>query len=68
MTKLTKSIKREVQTHGFVRPVIIEIDPETKRLGFREKGRHKIYYLPNLTAFYMAVKTDKKGKENEKTE
>ena len=63
MTKLTKPLWREVRAYGSPRPLIIEIDPETKNLGFREKGRHKTYYLPIQLAFYMAVKTSKEGKK-----
>jgi hypothetical protein len=43
------------------RPVIIEIDPETKRLGFREHGCHRTYWLPIATAFRMAIQTDKEA-------
>jgi hypothetical protein len=65
MTRLTKPIKREVAVPR-MRPVIIEIDPETKTLGFHEKGCRRVYRLPIATAFMMAVrlgaKTDAPGK------
>ena len=59
MTTLKKSIRREVDVHGIPRPVIIEIDPETKRIGFREHGCRRTYWLPIATAFAMAVRTDR---------
>jgi hypothetical protein len=60
MTKLAKAIKREVDCHG-TRPVIIEIDPETKTIGFHEKGCRRVYRLPIMTAYAMAIRTDTKG-------
>lgn len=58
MTTLTRPIKREVDVPR-MRPVIIEIDPETKTLGFHEKGSRHVYRLPIATAFRMAVLSDK---------
>ena len=55
MTKLTKPISREVDVPR-MRPVIIEIDPESKRLGFHEKGCRTTYWLPIATAFTLAVR------------
>ena len=57
MTKLTRPIKREVPVPR-MRPVIIEIDPATARIGFHEKGCRKTFWLPIATAFAMAVRTE----------
>lgn len=62
MTTLTKPLKRSVVVPPCMRPVIIEIDPETKTLGFHEKGCKKVYRLPIATAFRMAIVTDKQEK------
>jgi hypothetical protein len=56
MTTLTKPIKREVAVPR-MRPVIIEIDPETAKLIFREKGCRTAYSLPIATAYMMAIRT-----------
>jgi hypothetical protein len=61
MTRLNKSIKREVSCYG-TRPVVIEIDPETKTIGFHEKGCRHVYRLPIMTAYAMAIRTDTKEK------
>lgn len=61
MTTLKKPIKREVACYG-TRPVIIEIDPETKTIGFHEKGCRRVYRLPIMTAYAMAIRTDTKEK------
>lgn len=60
MTKLAKPIEREVSCYG-TRPVIIEIDPETKAIGFHEKGCRRVYRLPIMTAYAMAIRADTKG-------
>ncbi len=60
MTKLTKAVKRELTVPSVNRPVVVEIDPETKTLGFHEKGCRKVYRLPIQTAFMMAILTEKK--------
>ena len=57
MTKLEKTIKRELDIPHIGRPVIVIMDPETKRLGFHEKGCRKVYWLPIATAFAMAIRT-----------
>jgi hypothetical protein len=67
MTKLLKSIKREVSVYG-TRPIIIEIDPETKRIGFHEKGCRKTYWLPIVTAFAMAIRAEEKSHQSLKGE
>ena len=61
MTQLTKPIKREIAIPRISRNVIITIDPETKRLGFHEKGRRAIFWLPIATAFQMAIQLDSRG-------
>jgi hypothetical protein len=60
VTTLTRPIKRSLSIPAINRPVVIEIDPETKTLGFHERGCRKVYRLPIHTAFMMAVMTDKK--------
>lgn len=62
MTKLKGPIRREVTVPGIPRPVVIEIDPETKRLGFRERGARTTYYLPIMTAFSLAIR-DTEGRK-----
>ena len=58
MTRLAKSIRRELDVPSVPRPVVIEIDPETKRIGFRERGCRRTYWLPIATAYAMAIRTD----------
>ena len=61
MTRLKKKIRREpVNIPSINRPVIIEVDPETKRLGFREKGCRRTFWLPIKTAYMMAVMSEEK--------
>jgi hypothetical protein len=62
MTTLTRPIKREVAVHH-TRPVVVVIDPERTALGFHEKGCRTTYWLPIMTAFRMAVLTEKTGKK-----
>jgi hypothetical protein len=57
VTKLARPLVREVDVPR-MRPVIIEIDPE-RGLGFREKGTRKTFYLPVMTAYRMAVLSEK---------
>ena len=66
MTTLKKSIKRELAVPSISKPVIIEIDPETKRIGFHEKGCRRIYWLPILTAFTMAIQIARGGEAHTK--
>ena len=60
MTKLKKKVKRELDIPSINKPVVIEVDPETKRLGFREKGCRRTFWLPIKTAYMMAVMSDEK--------
>ena len=60
MTTLKKSIKREVACYG-TRPVIVELDAETKRIGFREKGCKTTYWIPIMTVFALAIRANEKG-------
>jgi hypothetical protein len=60
VTTLTRPIKRSLIVPTISRPVIIEIDPETKTLGFHERGCRKVYRLPIKTAYMMAVLTEEK--------
>ena len=55
MTKLNKTIKREVTIPRVNRPVIVELDPETKRIGFHEKGCRRVYWMPIQTAYTLAI-------------
>ena len=58
MTKLSKSVRRELTIPTVSRPVIVEMDPETKRIGFHEKGCRKVYWLSILTAYALAIRAD----------
>ncbi len=58
MNLLAKSIRRAVAVPTVPRPLIIEIDPETSMIGFREKGAQRQYRLPIKTVFIMAINTD----------
>lgn len=58
MTTLTRPVRREVNAH-YHKPIIVEIDPE-RGLGFREKGARKTYYLPVMTAYRLAVLSERK--------
>jgi hypothetical protein len=58
VTTLTRTIRREVAVPR-MRPIIIEIDPETAKLIFREKGCRTAYSLPIATAYMMAIRTAK---------
>ena len=60
MTKLDKRIRREISIPRINRPVIVELDPETKRIGFHEKGCRKTYWMPLQTAFTLAILNDEK--------
>lgn len=57
MTVLTKTIARIVKCHGG-RDVVVVLDGETKRIGFREKGCHTTFWLPIMTAYSMAIRTN----------
>lgn len=60
MTKLTKVVKRSVAVPNIIRPVNVTLDPETKSIGFAEKGCHKIYWLPIYTAYLMAIRVSER--------
>lgn len=55
MTKLTGQIHRVIECHT-AGPVIVTLDGETKRIGFREKGCHRTHWIPVMTAFAMAIR------------
>lgn len=57
MTRLDKSISREMTLPGVLRPVAVTIDPETREIGFREKGCRKTYWY-SLKAVYIAAIKD----------
>lgn len=57
MTKLNKTIKREVSLPKVKRPIIVELDPESKTITLREKGvRGKGYSIPIMTLYVMLVR------------
>lgn len=60
MTTLLKPIKRSLVIPSISKPVIIELDPETKRIGFHERGCRKTYWLPIKTAYMMAILAEEK--------
>ena len=62
MTTLKGIVERQTIAPGIGRPVIVTLDAETKRIGFREKGRHKTFWIPIATAFVLAVRAEEKDK------
>jgi hypothetical protein len=60
VTTLRKPIKREVEGIGGVRrPIIVTLDPETKRIGLSEKGCRKVYWIAIQTVYALAIRADK---------
>lgn len=55
MTELKGLLHRVIQCHG-VGPVVVTLDGESKRIGFREKGCHRTHWIPVMTAFTMAIR------------
>ena len=53
-------LEREVNCAHIARPVIVTLDAETKRIGFREKGCRHVYWLPIMAVFAMAVRDEKR--------
>jgi hypothetical protein len=62
MTRLAKSIAREVAVGGMRKPLIVTIDPESQRIGIHEKNCRTIYWLPIMTVFALAIRANEKGK------
>ena len=62
MTILKGVVKRRVDVHGISRPVSVILDGETKRIGFAEKGCHKVYWLSIQTAYAMAIRANEEEK------
>jgi len=60
VTELKGMLEREVNCAHIARPVIVTLDAETKRIGFREKGCRHVYWLPIMAVFAMAVRDEKK--------
>jgi hypothetical protein len=56
MTTLKGQLHRTVQCPHMARPIVVTLDAETKRIGFREKGCRHVYWLPIQTIFTMAIK------------
>lgn len=56
MTELKGQIHRVIQCHGG-RPVVVTLDGDAKRIGFREKGCHTTFWLPVMTAYAMAIRS-----------
>ncbi len=62
MTTLTRPIKREVEGVGGIRrPIIVTLDPETKRIGLSEKGCRKVYWIAIQTVLMLAIRAEEKG-------
>ena len=62
MTKLTKPIEREIKLGICYRPVCVRLDPDSKRIFFREKGCKHSYSLLIGTAYRMAILATDKAK------
>jgi hypothetical protein len=62
MTVLTKTITRIIECHGG-RQVVVALDGESKRIGFREKGCHKTFWLPVMAVYSMAIRSDEPDKK-----
>ena len=56
MTKLNRKVSREVEIHPPFRPIIVEIDPETKGISLHEKGCHKKYGISIEALFILLVR------------
>jgi hypothetical protein len=55
-TKLTKMVSREVFFPHQPKPVIFSLNPETKTLEVKEKGRRKVWTLPLQTLWVLIVR------------
>ncbi len=57
MTKLaSKVVRREIDLRpAILRPVIIEIDGDSKVIRIREKGCREPHTIPILTVFKLAI-------------
>lgn len=60
MTILQKPLRREVAVHGIRRPLVVHLDPESKRVGVSEKGCRKVYWLPITTIYALAIRAEEK--------
>lgn len=58
MTTLTRTLKREVSVGGIRRPLVVHLDPESKRIGISEKGCRKVYWLPLATVYALAIRAE----------
>ncbi len=65
MTKLSKSIKREVSLPKVRNGVIISIDAESKKIILNEKGCRRKYGIDILTLFELLIIRDMKEGKNE---
>lgn len=60
MTTLTKPLRREVSVGGIRRPLVVHLDPESKRIGISEKGCKKTYWLALATVYALAIRAEEK--------
>jgi len=60
VTTLTRPIKREVPVGGIRRPLVVTLDPETKRIGIAEKGCRKVYWIALATVYALAIRAEEK--------
>jgi hypothetical protein len=54
MTKLAKSVTREVEFNGVKRPVLVTMDPN-KTFRFREKGTRREFVFPMYAVMVNAI-------------
>ena len=60
MTTLTRPIKREVSVGGIRRPLIVHLDPDSKRIGISEKGCKRVYWIAIQTVYALAIRAEEK--------
>lgn len=60
MTTLTKPLRREVSVGGIRRPLVVHLDPESKRIGISEKGCRKVYWIAIQTVYALAIRAEEK--------
>jgi hypothetical protein len=61
VTQLTKPLRRSVQVPPIIRPIVVTLDPDGKRIGFSEKGCRTTYWLHIATAYAMAIRAAEGG-------
>jgi hypothetical protein len=73
MTTVNRTVTRESAAHcysrGKSRPVVVEIQPPGRLIGFRLKGERKTFYLAVSDCYSLAVRTHVEAeKERRKAE